>query len=116
MIRLRLPGPNPLSSWKIKSRRHACRRRSKLISDSHHGGTLRSKFMHKIAGLFLAVTLIGISSFSQSASPKPAVNPASKTTAHTAAASPQIPIPDIKYTKFVLKNGLTVLVHEDHKA
>jgi zinc protease len=27
-----------------------------------------------------------------------------------------IPIPDIKYTKFVLGNGLTVLVHEDHKA
>ena len=27
-----------------------------------------------------------------------------------------IPIPDIPYTKFVLKNGLTLLVHEDHKA
>src|SRR5438477_3260197 len=27
-----------------------------------------------------------------------------------------IAIPDVKYTKFVLKNGLTVLVHEDHKA
>jgi zinc protease len=27
-----------------------------------------------------------------------------------------IPIPDIPYTKFVLDNGLTVLVHEDHKA
>ena len=27
-----------------------------------------------------------------------------------------IPIPDIPYTKFVLNNGLTVLVHEDHKA
>ncbi|HXT69686.1 MAG TPA: pitrilysin family protein [Vicinamibacterales bacterium] len=26
------------------------------------------------------------------------------------------PIPDISYTKFVLKNGLTLLVHEDHKA
>jgi zinc protease len=32
------------------------------------------------------------------------------------AASVDIPIPDIPYTKFVLKNGLTVLVHEDHKA
>src|SRR5450755_4117969 len=29
---------------------------------------------------------------------------------------PDIPIPDIPYTKFVLSNGLTVLVHEDHKA
>ncbi|WP_295997702.1 pitrilysin family protein [Rugamonas sp.] len=31
------------------------------------------------------------------------------------AAEPNIAIPDIPYTKFVLKNGLTVLVHEDHK-
>src|SRR5690349_13075810 len=72
--------------------------------------------MHKIAGLFLAVTLIGISSFSQSAPPKPAASPAPKTAARSAAASPQIPIPDIKYTKFVLTNGRAVLVHEDHKA
>jgi zinc protease len=40
--------------------------------------------------------------------------PAHKVSA--AAASIDIPIPDIKYTKFVLANGLTVLVHEDHKA
>jgi zinc protease len=71
--------------------------------------------MHKTAGLFLAVTLIGINSFSQSAPPKSAASPAPKTATHS-TASPQIPIPDIKYTKFVLKNGLTVLVHEDHKA
>jgi zinc protease len=31
-------------------------------------------------------------------------------------AAVDIPIPDIPYTKFVLKNGLTVLVHEDHKS
>jgi zinc protease len=42
---------------------------------------------------------------------KPA--PASKTPAE---ARVDIPIPDIPYTKFVLDNGLTVLVHEDHKA
>ena len=30
-------------------------------------------------------------------------------------APPEIPIPDIPYTRFVLPNGLTVLVHEDHK-
>lgn len=38
---------------------------------------------------------------------------------HAEAAKPavktDIAIPDIPYTKFVLKNGLTVLVHEDHK-
>ena len=33
-----------------------------------------------------------------------------------AAAGVDIPIPEIPYTKFVLNNGLTVLVHEDHKA
>ena len=33
-----------------------------------------------------------------------------------AAAKVDIPIPDIPYTKFVLDNGLTVLVNEDHKA
>jgi zinc protease len=37
-------------------------------------------------------------------------------TAPAAVASVDIPIPDIPYTKFVLSNGLTVLVHEDHKA
>jgi zinc protease len=31
------------------------------------------------------------------------------------ASTPDIPILDIKYTKFTLKNGLTVLVHEDRK-
>ena len=32
-----------------------------------------------------------------------------------ASTSTKIPIPDIPYTKFVLDNGLTVIVHEDHK-
>ena len=36
--------------------------------------------------------------------------------APAAVAGVDIPIPDIPYTKFVLSNGLTVLVHEDHKA
>jgi zinc protease len=36
--------------------------------------------------------------------------------APAAVAGVDIPIPDIPYTKFVLNNGLTVLVHEDHKA
>ncbi len=33
-----------------------------------------------------------------------------------ASSSTKIAIPDIAYTKFVLANGLTVIVHEDHKA
>jgi zinc protease len=42
--------------------------------------------------------------------------PAPAHKAPAAVARVDIPIPDIKYTKFVLSNGLTVLVHEDHKA
>src|SRR4051794_31407951 len=30
--------------------------------------------------------------------------------------APSAPIPEIKYERFVLPNGLTLLVHEDHKA
>jgi zinc protease len=45
-----------------------------------------------------------------------AQEPAPAHKAPAAASSVDIPIPDIKYTKFVLNNGLTVLVHEDHKA
>jgi len=45
-----------------------------------------------------------------------AQEPAPAHKAPAAVASVDIPIPDIKYTKFVLANGLTVLVHEDHKA
>src|SRR5690349_2417627 len=38
--------------------------------------------------------------------------------APVAAPAPAAPLPsvDIPYTKFVLDNGLTVIVHEDHKA
>jgi zinc protease len=36
--------------------------------------------------------------------------------AAAAPSAPAIPIPEIAYTKFVLKNGLTLLVHEDHKS
>ena len=42
--------------------------------------------------------------------------PAAAHKAPAASAAVDIPIPDIPYTKFVLANGLTVLVHEDHKA
>ena len=65
--------------------------------------------------MLLAVIVIAsliIGPVSAAAQTKPA--PAHK--APAAGASVDIPIPDIKYTKFVLGNGLTVLVHEDHKA
>src|SRR5947207_2767561 len=72
---------------------------------------LRNKFMHRVATLFVVVALSFLGAASSLAQP----NPAAKAKA-PAAASVDIPIPDIKYTKFVLNNGLTVLVHEDHKA
>src|SRR6266566_3127434 len=65
-----------------------------------------------VALLFATVCLVS-SSAQSDAPPKPA--PAAKP--HPAAApGATMAIPDIPYTKFVLANGLTILVHEDHKA
>ncbi|OON59700.1 peptidase M16 [Massilia sp. KIM] len=44
-----------------------------------------------------------------------AIGGASAQAAPARPAAPEIPIPHIPYTKFTLKNGLTVIVHEDHK-
>src|SRR5258708_32823808 len=64
-----------------------------------------------VALLFATVYLVSASAQSD-APPKPA--PAAKPRAVAPGAT--MAIPDIPYTKFVLANGLTVLVHEDHKA
>ena len=61
--------------------------------------------------LAVMASLVG-NSISAVALPQPA--PSHK--GPLAVASVDIPIPDIRYTKFVLSNGLTVLVHGDHKA
>ena len=51
------------------------------------------------------------------ASPLLAVMIATAGTAFAAPAkAPALPSVDIPYTKFVLANGLTLIVHEDHKA
>ncbi|HEX8849074.1 MAG TPA: pitrilysin family protein [Gemmatimonadaceae bacterium] len=55
-----------------------------------------------------ALVLASSSAAAQSRSATPA-----KTAPRAATASP---VPDIPYTKYTLKNGLTLLVHEDHKA
>jgi len=71
---------------------------------------LRSTLTMSVMFLF-AVLLLLISV------PDPAMAqaaPAQK--APAAATGVDIPIPDIPYTKFVLDNGLTLLVNEDHKA
>ena len=54
----------------------------------------------------LAASLALISTGTLNAAPAPTVKP----------GKVDIAIPDIAYKKFVLKNGLTLLVHEDHKA
>ncbi len=63
--------------------------------------------------ILLVVLLLTFGSFISLAAQTPAAKPKAPT---PAAANVDIPIPNIPYTKFVLPNGLTVLVHEDHKA
>jgi zinc protease len=79
---------------------------------------LKDKFMHRVGSLLSIIVLLSLRSVSvnaQSATPAPPKTTESPRV-RPALASVDIPIPDIPYTKFVLPNGLTVLVHEDHKA
>ena len=64
-----------------------------------------------ITHVFLSLLLLLASCFMAVAQSKPAAKAKTAAVAHGV----NIPIPDIPYTKFVLSNGLTVLVHEDHK-
>src|SRR5262245_19041694 len=75
------------------------------------GGNLKRTFMRITASLMLA-GIVSYGSLAQAAQAKAEPKPKAAAVANAV----NIPIPDIKYTKFVLKNGLTVLVHEDHKA
>jgi zinc protease len=79
---------------------------------------LKSKLTQKIAGLALALAMVSFGSYFVTAQVEAPAKPAAvaKPKAVAPVNAVNIPIPDIKYTKFVLKNGLTVLVHEDHKA
>jgi zinc protease len=73
---------------------------------------LRNRLTSFVMGALAVLASLG-------GNPIPAVaqaQPAPPAQAPAAVAAVDIPIPDIHYTKFVLKNGLTVLVHEDHKA
>jgi zinc protease len=73
---------------------------------NRHWNTLASFFAILIFAPFL---LLPAHAQTDSTAPKP------KPPAST-PKSPSIPIPDVPFTKFVLDNGLTVIVHEDHKA
>jgi zinc protease len=74
---------------------------------------LKTKLIFPAVSLtVLLALLIGNPVYSAAQSP---ATPAHKAVV-SASTGVDIPIPDIPYTEFVLKNGLTVLVHEDHKA
>ncbi|MGB7729516.1 MAG: pitrilysin family protein, partial [Candidatus Acidiferrum sp.] len=68
--------------------------------------------------LAAAALLTAIPAVAQTTDKAPAAKPKSTATKSSTSStkSNAIPIPDIPYTKFVLPNGLTVLIHEDHKA
>jgi zinc protease len=74
-----------------------------------------NRILSGVSLLAVLASLIG-NPISAAAQSQPA--PAHKAPAAVAGVGVgvDIPIPDIPYTKFVLSNGLTVLVHEDHKA
>ena len=77
--------------------------------------SLRNKLTSLAMGL-LASTALLIGNASLSAAQEASAPAPVPTHKAAAAGAVNIPIPDIQYTKFVLANGLTVLVHEDHKA
>jgi zinc protease len=65
-------------------------------------------FARKSCALALAATAVLASAAANAAAP-------AKPHAVSIELAP-LPLPDITYTKFVLANGLTLIVHEDHKA
>jgi zinc protease len=75
---------------------------------------LRNKLILLVVNLLAVIFMTALIGGSISAAAQSKAVPAHKEVPATARVD--IPIPDIKYTKFVLANGLTVLVHEDHKA
>ena len=82
-----------------------------------------------LRSLVVVSAILIVIAFTAASQEKPAAKPAVQSVGTAAAAGQQsapkpaanslagvdIPIPDIAYTRFTLANGLTVLVHEDHK-
>lgn len=73
-------------------------------------------FVRRNTILAASLALISLGAVAQQAAPAKEKPATATTTATKPSGKMDIAIPDIPYTKFVLKNGLTVLVHEDHKA
>jgi zinc protease len=66
-----------------------------------------------LASFLVVLLVVGIFRFSPAYAQSDTAPKAKSPVA--ASTSSKIPIPDIPYTKFVLDNGLTVIVQEDHK-
>ncbi len=66
-------------------------------------------FVKLFVSAAVAALLVGSPVIASQALAAPKAKPA-------AVAAPVLPDPDIPYTKTVLRNGLTLIVHEDHKA
>ncbi len=94
---------------------HELNRHRADLNGSLWRNVLRKATLLCLASFFVALMLAVFGSLPVYAQSEPAPK-AKAPAAASASASPKIPIPDIPYTKFVLDNGLTVLVHEDHKA
>ena len=77
---------------------------------------MRNKLTLSLSLAFVLAVVASLIVGAASAGAQTPPAPAHKAPSAAASTSVDIPIPDIKYTKFVLANGLTVLVHEDHKA
>jgi zinc protease len=73
---------------------------------------MQSAFRKALPGL-LAVLVIGCSAAAQAADPQ---QPGMAGQAAAQQPTASYEIPEIEYTKYVLDNGLTLIVHEDHKA
>ncbi|HEU4697826.1 MAG TPA: pitrilysin family protein [Gemmatimonadales bacterium] len=71
--------------------------------------------MPRLSGVLTAATALALVG-GPVAAPAPLRAQARPAQARSAAAPARAAVPDIPYTHFVLPNGLTLLVHEDHKA
>ncbi|WP_313454226.1 pitrilysin family protein [Brevundimonas sp.] len=75
-----------------------------------------SAFMRRTGSLVAAAALLAVSTPVWASAPAARNAPAAAPAVQAAPVSELVREVDIPYTRFTLDNGLTVLVHEDHKA
>src|SRR6201993_5028777 len=82
----------------------------------HPGGmSLRNRTVSAPVRFLIALAIATVHLASTAAQSDAPSKQAPPPKARVATTSAKLAVPDIPYTKFVLANGLTVLVHEDHK-